>query len=842
MTLSSIDSYSQSKFVAEINSNWVFKQEDKVSWYPATVPGCVHTDLLKNKVITEPYYRVNEKDIQWVDKKNWIYKTKFIVDKETQLKQTILLEFKGLDTYAKVLFNGVQILEANNMFREWSADIKRLINKTGENTLEIFFESPINKTIPLFDSLSFQYPAPNDQSELGGVGNKKVSIFTRKAGYQYGWDWGPRFVTSGIWRPIYLVAYDNLKLNNVAYTTKSIDNDSAVISANVEMQTKDITDANIEFWVNGFLASSTDVTFNSSVSTKNISFSIKSPKLWWSNGLGEPYMYNIKCIVKRPNKVFDQKEIKFGVRTIELVHEKDATGKSFYFKLNGIPVFMKGANYIPLDNFPSRITKDRYEKAIQSAVDANMNMLRVWGGGIYENDVFYDLCDEKGILIWQDMMFACSLYPGDDAFLDNVRHEIIDNVKRLQNHASIALWCGNNEIHTAWNGWGWKPEFEKKSPELAQKLWNDYDKLFNKLIPSVLLSIDPQRFYWPSSPMASKDIKAGDLNSGDIHYWDVWHFGKPFKEYENNVGRFMSEYGFQSFPELKTVDEYTVPTDRKIESEVMMSHQRHPRGNQLINTYLGYYYKTPKDFENFLYVGQVLQAEGIKIAVEAHRRAKPTCMGTLYWQLNDCWPVASWSSTDYYGRWKALHYFVKKAYAPILISTKAENTKADIYFVSDLLANKTVIANCKIIDFEGKVLWEKNKELEIAANTSTKVSIDYSKIDVNDKVKESAMLVISVKDEAKINPCYVYFKDIKDLQLPKPTITNTVTQTKTGYVVTVTSDKLAKNIYLQTEKNGYFTDNYFDLLPGESKTVEFKSQSFGFTSKNLKISTIVDSF
>jgi len=833
--------FSQSQVVTLLKSEWILKQKNKEGLYRATVPGCVHTDLLNDKAIPDPYYRINEKDLQWIDKNNWIYQTSFSVSKDIISRKNIYLNFKGLDTYAKVFLNNVEVLNANNMFREWTVDCKKLLKEEG-NTLTIEFESPINKTIPLFDSLSFHYPAPNDQSLNGEIGDKKVSIFTRKAGYQYGWDWGPRFVTSGIWRPIYIIAFDNIRQTDFSVNTKSISKESAELSASVELQSYEPVDAEVEFWVNNQFHSSSKATFGKGISSNNFTLTIQSPKLWWCNGLGEPYLYTIKCLIKKNGILLDEKEIRVGIRTITLVHEKDSIGKSFYFKLNGVPIFMKGANYIPLDNFPSRVTTERYEKTIQSAVDANMNMLRVWGGGIYENDIFYDLCDEKGILLWQDFMFACSLYPGDDAFLENIKQEVIDNVKRLRNHPSIALWCGNNEINTAWNGWGWKAEMEKNSPQLVKTLSNDYDKLFNKLIPALIHKYDSLRFYWPSSPMASKDKKAGDLNSGDIHYWDVWHFGKPFKEYENNIGRFMSEYGFQSFPDIKTVEEYTIPNDRNIESTVMTAHQRHPRGNELIKTYLGYYYKMPKDFDNFLYVGQVLQAEGIKLAIEAHRRARPRCMGTLYWQLNDCWPVASWSSTDYYGRWKALHYFVKKAYSPVLISQKLSENKAEVSFISDLLENKPVTAEFKIIDFDGNILWKQEKNITIKANTNTKLSIDFASANITEALKQNTMLIISVPDDKTIPPSYVYFKDSKDLQLPKPALSLTIAPADNGFAITIKTDKLAKNVYLQSEKKGFLDDNFFDLLPGETKTIKFRTQTKSLDNNNFKIRSLIDSF
>ena len=835
--------YSQISKQIELKSDWYFKEKNRTNeWYKATVPGCIHSDLLSNKVITDPYYRINEKDVQWIDKKDWIYKTEFTVQDYILSRQNIYLTFKGLDTYARVYLNDILIIEANNMFREWSIECKNILKKDGVNTLVVEFESPINKTIPLYDTLSFHYPAPNDQSVLGGIGEKKVSVFSRKAAYQFGWDWGPRLITSGIWRPIMIEAYDNMRITDLSFSTKSIKGDTATLSALVQVQTNQTIEASVDFYIQNTKIASTKQIFEKGISTKFCNLLIKSPKLWWCNGLGEPNLYNIKCVVSKGDLILDEKTQRMGIRTIELVHKPDSIGKSFYFKLNGIPVFMKGANYIPLDNFPSRVTKERYTSAIQSAVDANMNMLRVWGGGIYEDDIFYNLCDEKGILLWQDFMFACSLYPGDGEFVESVKHEVSDNVKRLRNHPSIALWCGNNEINTAWNDWGWKSTFEKESPELAKKLWNDYKTLFQHVIPDELHKNDSSLSYWSSSPMASIDQKAGSCSSGDMHFWDVWHLGKPFEEYNKTVGRFMSEYGFQSFPDINTVDTYTTPKDWNIESEVMTAHQRHPKGNELIKTYLDYSYKKPKDFQNFLYVGQVLQAEGIKMAIEAHRRAKPRCMGTLYWQLNDCWPVASWSSTDYYGRWKALHYFVKKAYSPILISQTITDTKANVTIVSDLLTNKSLQIECKIIDFDGTILWKQNKNIMIAANATANFTFDIGSVINLDSIKAKTMLIVSALDDKSIYPSIAYFKAIKVLALPNPTITKTLVAKDGGYTITIQTDKLAKNIYLQTDKKGFFSDNYFDLLPGEIKIIEFKTQSKSFDITNLKISSLVDTY
>ena len=422
----------------------------------------------------------------------------------------------------------------------------------------------------------------------------------------------------------------------------------------------------------------------------SINYSIKNPKLWWTNGLGDQNLYKIKTALLHGNNEIESNETTIGLRTIKLVQKPDEFGESFYFELNGVPVFMKGANHIPNDIFLNQVTAEIYEREVKTAAESNMNMLRVWGGGIYEDDIFYDLCDQYGILVWQDFMFACSMYPGEKDFLENIKQEAADNIKRLRNHPSIALWCGNNEIDVAWQeysdgGWGWKQRY---NDEQHKEIWNNYESIFHQILPEIVKELDPDRTYWPSSPMAgSKEHSNYTSTSGDMHYWGVWHGKEPFSEFRNKRARFMSEYGFQSFPELSTVKKYALPEDYDIESEVMAAHQRSGIGNLRIKEYMSWYYKEPKNFENFLYVGQLLQAEGIKYAIEAHRMDMPYNMGTLYWQMNDCWPVASWSGMDYYGNWKALQYFVKKAFNDILIIPSLSTDSLSIHIVSDRLNN-----------------------------------------------------------------------------------------------------------------------------------------------------------
>jgi len=812
-----------------INQNWQFKQADSSNWLPASVPGCVHTDLLANKKIEDPFYRTNERDQQWIDKKDWEYKTTITIDNNILVRDNIELFFEGLDTYADVYLNDSLVLKANNMFRQWTVNVKSFIKKGG-NTLRVLFHSPITIGLQKLTEFGVALPASNDQSENGGLGDKKVSVFTRKAGYHYGWDWGPRFVTSGIWRPVHLLAWNNARIENMQIIQNLVSKEKASLTAVITINSLIQGNVEVELTSEADQSVKTGKSFllKPGLSKVSLNIDIANPKLWWTNGLGEAFLYKLTADLKIEQKSIDKKEVNVGIRTLKIVQKPDSLGKSFYVELNGVPVFMKGANYIPNDNFLTRVTPEVYEKTVKSAVDANMNMLRVWGGGIYENDYFYDLCDKYGILLWHDFMFACSMYPGDNDFLENVRQEIIQNISRLRNHPSIALWCGNNEIDAAWQefnehgGWGWKNRY---SPQQRKMIWHAYDTLFHKIIPLVITEYDPARFYWPSSPLADWGKHASNNSkSGDTHYWGVWHGKQPFTDFKKYTGRFMSEYGFQSFPEFKTVKAYTVPGDWDIFSEVMQAHQRSPIGNGLIKTYMENSYKVPADFREFLYVGQVLQAEGIRMGMEAHRRKMPYCMGTLFWQINDCWPVASWSSIDYYSRWKALQYFAKKAYLPVLVSPDLDGSKLNIYIVSDLLRNKKASLELKIIDFDGKVALEKQVPIEIKANTSAVYFSDEVKNLIGSVSAKNILLSAKVLDgDQTLATNILYFSPVKELALPKAMVSKNIRKENEEIVVELSSNQLVKNLYLSLEENdGFFSDNYFDILPGEKVLIHFK--------------------
>ena len=832
----------------ELNKNWVFRQAGTITWLPATVPGIVHTDLLDNKKIEDPYYRLNERNLQWIDKVDWEYRTSFILPSEMMGKQHLIMQFDGLDTYAEVYINDHLVLSADNMFRTWTTDVKNYL-KQGENEMRILLKSPIFIGLQKQEVFGYGLPAANDQSVIGGLGNNAVSMFTRKAGYHFGWDWGPRLVTSGIWRKVFIKAWDNQKIEDIHIIRKSLDAKSAKLQAVLEISSDQAGSQQININVNDIPAKSQTVELRKGTNLYKIDFEIAKPKLWWPNGLGEQTLYTITAVLRNDEAVADSKSVQTGLRIIKLIRNPDTDGKgeSFYFEVNGRPVFMKGANYIPNDVFLPRVTPEKYENIVKSAARCNMNMLRVWGGGIYENDLFYDLCDKYGILVWQDFMFACSMYPGDSAFLDNVKNEAVDNVKRLRNHACMALWCGNNEIEAMWGqwdekaGWGYKQLYTAQQREV---IWNAYDTVFHHILPGVLTELAPDEPYWPSSPSAGfQKLATYETRSGDMHYWGVWHGLHPFSDFSKYKARFMSEYGFQSFPEYKTVQKYTLPADYNIESEVMASHQRSGIGNLRIKQYMAADYKIPADFEQLLYVGQLLQAEGIKMAIEAHRMAMPYCQGSLYWQINDCWPVASWSSMDFYQRWKALQYFAREAYKNAVITTVEENGKIRIYGISDLLTPQKGLLKLKLIDFKGNILWEKAVKAKLPANNSA-VIFDTDSTNLFGLANKTKCMLVTSFDSGEnvIDSDYHYFAKVKDLALLNPGISLDIKETPDVYSVTLTVKNLCKNLFLtSTNSEVQFSDNFMDILPGQSVTVTCpKSIGLAEFKSGLKLLTVYD--
>ena len=815
--------------VKNLHEGWKFRQARLTNWYPATVPGVVHTDLLQNKIIEDPFFRLNERGLQWIDKEDWVYETCFTLAADMMRKENMELVFEGLDTYADVYLNDECILKADNMFRCWSIPVRQYIREEN-NILKVYFHSPVKIDVPKWDALPYQYPASNDQSENGGLFNKKISIFARKAGYHYGWDWGPRLVTSGIWRPVYIRAWSDLRINDVFIEQKEVGAGRAVIAGHVELDAdKDMNGVLVTITdeVTGRVLGEWQADLKRGTNRVTVDFVLHKPKLWWSNGLGEPFLYRFRTDIIAGGELLDSKTERVGIRSLKVVHQPDKDGHTFYIELNGRPVFAKGANYIPSDNFLPRVTPENYKRTILDAAGVNMNMLRVWGGGIYENDVFSDLCDEYGIMIWQDFMFACSMYPAEGALLDNIHQEAVDNVKRLRNHACIALWCGNNECQDAWLGWGWKCEIERQNKEYADKIWAQYRQQYHVTLPGVVREYAPGTFYWPSSPFAFEGEMSGTTD-GDRHYWSVWHGKAPISDYDSEKSRFFSEYGFQSFPEFESVKRYApYPEDWDIRSEVMMSHQRGgDHANGLIETYLLNEYKKPRDFRAFLYMNHVLQGDAIKTAIESHRRQMPYNMGTLFWQHNDCWPVASWASRDYYGRWKAQHYYVRKAYDDILISSVVEGDDLKVYAVSDRLENTSGQLQLQVCQFDGTVVHHWGKSVGISGNDSRVCfSAPLAKLlEGADRGTVYVRVDYTDKSGRVYHNNYCLGKQ-KDMDYPKVDLQTEVRSIEGGYEVMVSADKFARAVCLSVADNeSVYSDNYFDVQPKSSVQVQVRTR------------------
>lgn len=817
-----------------VDSAWEFRRTDENVWRRAAVPGTVHTDLLAHRLIPDPFAGANEKGLQWIDKKDWEYRTSFLVPPVTLQYDGLALDFTGLDTYADVYLNDQLILKAQNMFAGKQVPVKSFL-KPGLNQLRIYFHSPIANDMPKFMNDRLVYPAGNDADDI------PLSVHARKAPYHYGWDWGPRYVTSGIWRPVYFVAWNKAQLRDVWIKQQQLTTASAQLTARVKLDVQQAGQYKIAVYSQSgaFSTKTFNAQLTAGATETDIAFTIPKPRRWWPNGLGEQHLYPVSVAVIHGRDTVQKMQRRIGLRTIEVINEADKMGTSFYVKVNGHPVFMKGANYIPSDNFLPRVSPQQYEKMFADMQSSHFNMIRVWGGGIYENDQFYDLADEKGILVWQDFMFACTLYPSDKDFLEQVKEETAYNIARLRNHPSLALWCGNNEIAVAIKNWGWKDGYAYTDAQW-QKMLKGYDTLFQDILKKEVQQHDPGRFYFPSSPISNWG-KAEDFRHGDNHYWGVWHGMEWFEAFTTHIPRFMSEYGFQSFPELNTVRTYADSSQWDINSFVMQAHQKSAtRGNAAIKTYMDHYYKQPRNFPAFLYLSQVLQAEGMKTGMEAHRRAMPFCMGTLYWQFNDCWPGASWSGIDYYGRWKAMQYFVKKAYAPILVSNTLEEDKVRTYVVNDRLEDENLRLVLQLMDMEGKVLSEKQLAVKAKASTSEAVhSIGKKELLNGGDASKVILYTKLLKNNQQVSENVFYFAAPRDLQLPEPVVTTHVTENEGKISVQVSAGKLAKNVCLLLEDDkgvSHFSDNYFDLLPGATRTLQLSTLlTAAEVSKQLRV-------
>lgn len=791
----------------EITQFWEFRQAHKGDWKAIEIPSSVHTALLAHKMIEDPYYRDNEEKVQWIEQEDWEYQTTFNVDAATLAKKHVEMQFNGLDTYAHIYLNDSLVLETDNMFREWKVDVKQHLKPTG-NRLHIYFESPLKKTKTEWEALGYELP--------GGQ-----RTMTRKAQFHYGWDWGPRLVGAGILKKPVIVAWDDFIFENIQIATLDFTPEKVKMVARFRYHAHENMEVDVIFR-DGKMKSIEKRNLMAGIHTDTFWFTVDDPKLWWCRDMGEPHLYDFAFEVKKGVKSLDKKEVRTGIRKIELITEKDDAGESFYFRLNGKRVFARGANYIPQDMFQDRVTGQKYRKLIDDVVASNMNMLRIWGGGIYEDDTFYQLCDAKGILVWQDFMYACAMYPGGNT-LRNKAREATYQIERLRNHPSIALWCGNNENDEAWHNWGWQMKFSEAQRE---QLWRDYKTLFRDVLGTYVVNEAGGVPYWESSPRYSR-YNPKSLTEGDNHYWGVWHDEEPFSAYDKKIPRFMSEYGFQSFPEWRTIQSFTLPEDRELESKVMLAHQKHPRGNALIAEYTKRDFNKPANFEDFVYVSQLVQAEGMRRGIEAHRRNKPYCMGTLYWQLNDVWPVASWSSIDCFGRWKAMQYYVRDAFAPIAALPTLEDNILKVYAVNEYGKPQKVTIRVHARDFDGKTLSDVTQAAnDIPADLSKMIwQADMRTVLNKNKPESSVVEITLLSEESKVvHRRLFYAVSPKAMRLGRANIKSKVEAVNEGYKITLETNTLAKNVFIKTEADGFFSDNYFDLLPGEKKEVWFKTE------------------
>ena len=691
----------------EIRDNWQFKATDSAAWLPARVPGTVHTDLLALGKIPDPLVGNNAEAGQWVEEQAWEYRTSFELTAAESNYPKIDLLFAGLDTYAEVLLNGRPVLAANNMFRQWRLAAKDLL-VPGKNTLRVVFTPPAKASMEQAMALGYALPAGSE------TGKWHVSPFTRKAAYQFGWDFAPRLITMGVWQPVYLDFWQTARIESATFSLNQLSATEATYTVSLAVYgARDGATCTLQA-----LDSEQELNLQAGYNNVAIDIRIPDPKLWWPNGWGEPYLYDIPIKLTAGGVVVDSIGKRLGIRTVELVQEFDSVGRSFFFKVNNQPLFVKGANWTPLSSFPTTVPDSVYRQRLAGVKEANMNMLRVWGGGIYERDLFYDLCDENGILVWQDLMFANSMYPGDDAFVRNVREEVQQQVKRLQSHPSLALWNGNNEIAVAWKNWGWQQQYGYSPADSAQ-IWHDYQRLFRQVIPQVIDLFDPDRDYTPTSPLSNWG-KPENFKSGSMHYWGVWHGQDDFADYRHNVGRFMAEYGFQSYPGLATVNYYTAHA-ADVFAAPELSHQKSYVGNDMITRQITRYFGAPADARDFIAKSWQVQALALKTAIEAHRMHKPVCSGTLFWQLQDCWPGPGWSVIDYLGHKKPAYAVVSDRYKPVILIITDDRDDFTVAVANDRLQAVNGSLKLELFTAGNSRLWVFEKPVVAGANQTTTI-------------------------------------------------------------------------------------------------------------------------
>ena len=818
----------------DLGGSWVLRQEGKKGRIAARVPGCVHMDLLAAGRIPDPYWRDNEGRLQWIGEAAWTYAREFVVPKDSLSRRRVLLRCEGLDTLAAIRLNGRPVGSADNMFRTWEFDVKRFL-RAGANRIEVRFASVLPRIAARMRKRYLH--AWKRPGEIVGA------AYVRKEPCNFGWDWGPTLVTCGIWRDLGIVAFDAARIADVH--VRQDHQRRARVGLDVEVAVQRASQQRLSAHVTVSYRNRPVASAEAPIQgrTARVGLDVRNPRLWWPNGMGEQPLYEVTVdLVDSSGGVVDTATQRVGLRTLSLRRRKDRWGESFEFVANGVPFFAKGANWIPADAFAPRVTPEDYRRLLGDAVAANMNMIRAWGGGIYEADAFYDACDELGLCVWQDFMFACSTYPSfDKAWMRSVAAEAADNVRRLRHHACLALWCGNNELEQGLVGDGWTA---------GHMSWTDYKRLFDVLLPNVVRRLDPGRDYWPCSPHSPRGDRRNFNNPacGDAHLWTVWFSRKPFEWHNNCHHRFVSEFGFQSFPEPKTVHSYTLPADRGLFSPVMRHHQRFTNGNGNLLHFLYDWFRPAKDFDSTLWLSQILQGQCMKLAIERWRRSMPRCMGTLYWQLNDTWPVASWSSIDYRGRWKALHYFARRFFAPLLVSAAHEldSLRFDLHVTSDLPKATPATLTWTLTDVAGKVLVQVADEMVVRPRRSSFVeTIDLS--EAAGRIGWRKMLLwLDLRAGGKtVSSDCLSLQRPERLDLMDPDLAAGVRARADGsFDVKLSCQRPALWVWLELAgADARFSDNFFHLRPGAPATVRVhpsKALSAPRFRKALRIRSLKD--
>jgi beta-mannosidase len=824
----------------DLNGTWSLEHVGGDERLPAVVPGCVHSDLLDNGKIEDPFFADNEARQMWIGESDWRYTRSFEVPASVlEERNSVELVCDGLDTFAAVSINGRKLADTDNQFRTYRFDVRSLLRQ-GENEIEILFTSPL------------PYMEQRQKKRflaMTGIGHHRLSgsNYVRKSQCNFGWDWGPECVTAGIWRPVRIEAYREGRIEDVevrqTHARKKVD-----LAVSVHAVQERQLSARLSLRLRGEEIDSRNMPVKDGLASANVS--IAEPELWWPNGLGDQPLYELSVeLIGQHGEPIDTLKKRIGLRTLELDRHEDKWGESFQFVCNGVPFFAKGANWIPADTFVTRITPEQYRLLLESARDAHMNMIRVWGGGIYEDDEFYDLCDELGLCVWQDFMFACSAYPAFDGdFMENVRIEAEQNVRRLRNHPSLALWCGNNEIEQI-------PGLIANSDEeraAGGMDWEEYKALFDELLAGIVSRLDPDRAYWPSSAHSPRGDRLDSQNPswGDAHLWKVWHGRAPFEWYRSCEHRFNSEFGFQSFCEPAVVAGYTRPEDRNITSYIMEWHQRSKIGNDAIIQQMLSWFRLPTSHEMVLWASQILGGLAIKYAVEHWRRSRPRGMGTLYWQLNDCWPVASWSSIDFFGNWKALQYMARDFFAPVLLSVldDAKACSAEIHVTSDLREPRQGKINWTLQTVDADIVSEGSFEIKIPAGANKKIELLRFKEQADQLGARNLLLFarLYIEDEL-VSRNFASFARPKHLSLQEPGIQTKVSAVANGaFDLELVAKKPA--LWAWPDVDGVsctYSDRFFHLEPGVTERIrivpEFSMEQREFEER-LRVRTIRDTY